>query len=189
MGAIRELIDTLARLAGLHLPPWGAPAGLAVLVLLLSPWILANVRSGDVRKLLLRASRERGAAREALEEQAFTLASRHADTMLALAIEAHNQGRRALTERALDALSARNAHPHEVSRLRGLLRGPTPLTAIDAVLWVERLMQSGLRAEARRRWTEARARWPDDPELAALAGTLEGDDTSRDDTSRDDAAR
>ncbi len=177
MGGFTQLIDLFARLTGWSLPPWGAPLGILALLVLFSPWILANVRSANTRKLLTHAARESGTRREELEKEAFTLASRTPDSLLAFAIEAHQQGRRALTERALAALEAQNAHHFEVARLRRELRGPSPTTALDAILLIERLVSSGVYPEARRRWTEARQRWPNDPEIAALESTLDGPPT------------
>ncbi len=168
MGGIRQLIEVFTTLFGVHLKPWMAPAGLIVAMVLLWPWIRVNLRTGDARKLLVRAARERGAERERLESEALDLVGTNADGLVVVAKEAVAQGRNDLAARAVARLRATRKHLPDLRKLERALEPSLPGTPAEAALLVERMLDTGMVDEARARLALARRKWPLDDELEEL---------------------
>lgn len=168
MGGLRQLIEVFTTLFGVHLKPWMAPAGLLVSIAVFWPWIRINLRTGDARKLLVRASRERGAERERLESEALALVGTGADGLVVVAKEAIAQGRKDLAARAVVKLRATKQRLPDLRRLERELEPPLPGTPAESALLVERMLDTGMVDEARARLAQARRKWPFDDELEAL---------------------
>lgn len=167
-GGLAGLVETLLGLVGLTLEPWMAPAALLFVVILAWPWIRLNLRTDEARRLLKQAARATGAERDRLEADALARVEGRPDGLVVVAETALAQGRAALARAAVDRLRATGKRPTDVRRIERTLEGPAPATPMEACLLVERLLGLGMVDEARARWEKARARWPEDPDLAAL---------------------
>lgn len=167
-GLVRIIVDA----TGVSLEPWMAPAGVVAIGLLSLPLLRMNAHTDRARRLMKEAGREAGAARERLEEQALAEVTGRPVGLVVLADEAIRQGRTEIARRAIEALRATGKRFTDLRRLEGTLEGPTPRTPLEAALLVERLVAAGLVDQARARWEAARRRWPDNPDLEALAASL-----------------
>ncbi|MDP2316143.1 MAG: hypothetical protein Q8P41_24815 [Pseudomonadota bacterium] len=168
MGGLAQLLNTVIGILGLHLEPWMAPAGLLVAILLAWPWIRVNLRTGDARKLMIRAARERGAERERLENEALAMVGNGPDGLVVVAKAAVEQGRKELAARAVAKLRTSGKRLPDLRKLERALEPSLPGTPAEAALLVERLLATGMTEEARSRLTQARRKWPFDDELEVL---------------------
>ncbi|MES2640154.1 MAG: hypothetical protein V4850_11745 [Myxococcota bacterium] len=168
MGGLRQLIELAITMLGLHLKPWMAPAGLLAAIAVFWPWIRLNVRTGDARKLMVRASRERGAERLRLEAEALAMVGQGPDGLVVIAKEALEQGRKELAGQAVAKLRATGKRLPDLRKLERALEPALPGTAAEAALLVERMVATGMHEEARLRLAQARRKWPFDDELLAL---------------------
>lgn len=174
MGGLRQLVEVFATLLGVHLEPWMAPAAFLCLVAALSPWILINLRTTNARKVMVRAARERGPERLRLEAEALAMVGDNPDGLVVVAKEALEQGRKDLAARAVDKLRRTRKRLPELRKLERALAPPLPGTPAEAAMLIERMLETGLRDEARARLAQARRRWPVDDELAALEPVVAG---------------
>ena len=168
MGGIAQLINSLASLLGVHAAPWAAPAALVGSLVLFWPWIRGNVRTGDARKLLVNAARERGAERERLERQALELVKGQADGLVVVAEQAVAQGRTALATEAVEQLRATKTLLPQLRIHERKLEPPLPILASEAVIVIEKMLEEGLVEAARARLAQCRRKWPTDDELLTL---------------------
>lgn len=168
MGGLRQLIEVFTTMSGVRLQPWTAPAGLLVVIAVLWPWIRVNLRTGDARKLMLRASRERGAERQRLEAEALAMVGDRPDGLVMVAKEALEQGRKALAAQAVARLRVTAKRLPDLRKLERALEPSLPGTPGEAALLIERMLETGMDEEARARLTYARRKWPQDDELLAL---------------------
>ncbi len=169
MGAIRGLLDGLLGATGVHLPIWAGPALVAVLVVVAWPWLRANARTEEARKLLRASGRARGEERARLEERALALVEGNADGLIALGQGAVEQGRRALVEACIARLQALRRPPRDaVARLKHALDPDFPVTPLQAALRIERLREIGATEAADGLLVRARLRWPGDDDLERL---------------------
>lgn len=168
MGGLRQLVEMVTTLLGLHLKPWMGPAGLLGAIVLLWPWIRVNVRTGDARKMMVRASRERGAERVRLEAEALALVGQGPDGLVVIAKEAIEQGRKELAAQAVEKLRATGKRLPDLRKLERALEPPLPGTAAEAAIVIERMLETGMRDVALARLGQARRKWPFDDELEAL---------------------
>lgn len=168
MGGIAKLLEGLVDILGVHLDPWVAPAALVGCVALFWPWIRVNLRTDDARKLLKRASRERGAEREKLEREALEMVAGRPDGLVVVAKEALEQGRKALAADAVAQLRATGKLLPQLRILERQLEPPLPILPSEACLLIERLLDTGMFEEARARTAQARRKWPSDEELEAM---------------------
>ena len=160
-GAMTEVISSLLGVLGIELAPWMAPLAALLLMIVLLPLILANMKTSRARKLLKRAHLLNGVEGRALEEEALRLVSSRPMGLVAIADEAIRHGRYGLARDAVARLRETGAQRAHLRRLTEAV-DPTPLppSVNETLLLIERLDQSGLRDEAERRWLAARRRWP-----------------------------
>jgi hypothetical protein len=168
VGGIVQLVRLFTSITGLSLAPWMGPVALLVAGVLLWPWISVNIRTGDARKLMVQAARERGEERVRLETKALDMVGNGPDGLVMIAKTAVEQGRKELAARAVDKLRATKKRLPDLRRLERELEPPLPGTSAEAALLVERLLGTGMDAEARARLAQARRKWPFDDELEAL---------------------
>ncbi|MDP2308448.1 MAG: hypothetical protein Q8P18_20685 [Pseudomonadota bacterium] len=168
MGGLRQLIEVFTTLSGVHLKPWMGPAGLLIAIAVFWPWIRVNLRTGDARKLLVRAARERGAARQRLEAEALAMVGTGPDGLVVVAKEALEQGRKELAAQAIVKLRATGKRLPDLRKLERALEPPLPGTPAEAAIVIERMLETGMRDEARARLAQARRKWPFDGELESL---------------------
>ena len=170
MGGISEALSGLLSILGIELAPWMFPAFIAGLALLLSPWLLQNMKTSRARTLLKEARVLEGDARDALEARALSTVAGSAHGLVAMVEEAHRMRRNALARRALVQLRDLTGPTPEVARL-ARLTDPEPLPGSPAQLglMVEKLRSAGLHEKAERRLRRGLNRWPDDAWLQELA--------------------
>ncbi|MFT4979840.1 MAG: hypothetical protein ACI8S6_005752 [Myxococcota bacterium] len=169
-GGITQSITSLLLALGIELPPWGMPAAALVLMVLLLPWILKNMKTSRARKLLKRATMESGAARDAMEQEALSLVSDNPTGLLAFADECVRRGRYGLARAALGRLPEGDTKlERERRRLLTQMAPLEPATAEAAAAAIERFLSEGLVEEAERRLQRAQRRWPEDASLVGLS--------------------
>ena len=168
MRGLPGLVETVLDALGVHLQPWMAPLAVVAVFALAWPLLRLNLKTDNARRLLKRAARERGEAREKLEQEALSLAGNRPDGLVVVANTALEQGRMALARQAMERLRATGKNLPALRRIERAIDGPQPATALEAALVVERLVQAGMTEEARGRLAKFRERWPEDPELRDL---------------------
>ena len=168
---VTDLLDSLLGMVGVQLPPWGGSVLLLGVLLLLSPALLKNTRSKQVRKLLQRLSLEGGDKRQASVQELLELAAGHPTALIVLVEEAHKRGQSSLAKRAVELLGETGKQRADYKRLKRLFaERPTSLHA--EVLAVERLIDAGLEQQAWLRLDKALLRWPQDADLLGLRERL-----------------
>ena len=170
MGGVGAFVRTVLDLLGIHIVPWAWAAIVLGLVLVSAPWWLANLRTDQARRMLRLAARERGEAREALEDAALRRVRGNVWGLIAVAEVAMAQGRTSLAEASLRELRGLRAPLVEMRRLERALHGDLPPTAVQARLRVDALRGEGLHVGADELLARARARWPDATELREPPG-------------------
>lgn len=169
MGGLGGLIDSLLRMAHVHLEPWMAPAVGLALALLLAPFWLRNQHTARARRVWSRARGAGSAAERArIEAEAIGLVEGNPDGLVSLADLAVADGRFEVARGLLARLRATGRRPVEVARLARTLEGDLPATALQVVIQVERLLEEGMTEPARALLDRALRRWPEHPELRAL---------------------
>lgn len=171
-GGMIEAVGQLMAAAGIHLPAWGVPAFALLLMAVMLPRLVRNMRTGQARKLLGRSRVLEGDARQAMEAEAMALVKGHGPGLVAIADEALRLNRRGLAEDAVAQLKATGELRSECRRLAKELAGD-PLqgapTSLAFALLVDNLIEGGLVAEAERKLAHARVRWPADPAVDGAA--------------------
>jgi hypothetical protein len=171
-------LPQVAQLLKALFPPQVAAVVIAVLIVLMAPLWLKQVRVRQVRGAMRTAARAASKAeRAAAIEAAFERAQRAPERLSTLAEEAHKLELVHAWERAIDLLEQVPGQAAEVRRLRGL-RAPTPRPTythpLAAASAIRELVEAGMVEEARLRLAEARAKFPTDPDLAELAARVQG---------------
>lgn len=171
MGAIAQLVRGLS--AFIPYPVLMAIVG--VLVVLAIPSMIRGahtrqIRTG-VRDVARATSQENRLSRE---DAALELTRGQPHLLFVLADEAIRLNQRRLAERAVDTLAGKGAMPDEVARFKRALEPEKPPAgaALDALVAIRALHREGLSTQARARLAEARARFPDDADLAEFERTL-----------------
>jgi hypothetical protein len=162
------MLDSVANALGLHLPPWAGPLALLAILAVCWPLIRTNLHTENARKLLKRASRERGAERERLEAEALAMVGDRPDGLVVVAREAVEQGRTALAERAVVKLRATGKNLPDLRRLERAIEPPLAGTPAEVCIVIERMLEAGMVEQARARYAQARRKWPFDDELDAI---------------------
>jgi hypothetical protein len=173
MGGLFQLVRTLESML-----PHQVVVGIVIAVLVLgAPGWYHNVKAKQIRGAVRRYAGAKGeAGRGAVEPEVFALADGNGRRMLVVAEEALRLNQKVLAERAIARLEALGTHPKEVAALRKALApeaAPAAAHPLEAVIAVRRLLDEGLVERAREQLTLARSRFPDDPDLAALAQRAE----------------
>lgn len=158
---IKELLEILVRITGIHLQAWMAPAFILALSIMVFPTIRRSHRTAQARKRLRLVPYRRLAERRQLEDEALALVEGNPSGQLAVAQEALKLGRKELASRALAAMSASGRYPREQRLLAQQLEEPAGHTALDTSAAIERLIEQGMLTEAHRRLDLARKRWPE----------------------------
>ncbi|MFZ5475993.1 MAG: hypothetical protein ACOZNI_04400 [Myxococcota bacterium] len=171
MSGLGQLIASLVEATGGHLPAWGLPAFFVGLTVLAWPMVRRNDRTGKARKLLQAAAH--APDRDRLEAEALALVEGHPVGLVVVADEALKAGRKELAARALAALRRTGKRDVDALRIARDLEGPQPGTPMEAAIVVERLIEQGMKEEARERLGRWRRRWPQDEELAQLERAAE----------------
>lgn len=172
MNGLLKLIETIGLIFGKVLPPWAAPVIILVLGLAASPWIKRNIKTDEARKLMKTAGRERGAARESLEEEARLKVAGHAVGLLVVTEMALATGRETFARKVFADLKATGKLPVDVLRVERQIEGPQPRTPDEAAIAIEKFVNMGATALARQKWEKAIARWPEEQELISLGEKL-----------------
>ncbi len=157
---VKELVETFVTLTGIQLQAWMAPAFFLVVGILLFPAIRRTHRTGRARKRLRLIAYRRLDERQRLEDEALSLVRGNPSGQLAIAQEALRLGRKDLARKVLDGMEPRRRHQAEVLRLQRQLEEPGAHSALEAQAAIDRLIEAGLYAEARRRQVLAERRWP-----------------------------
>lgn len=162
------VIRLMQTLGGVLPPRVAAGIALALLVLAFPGW-LRSVQARQIRSQVRRVSIASSEERPVREAEVMSMAS-DGNRLVVLAEAALQFNQRALAERALEALQKLGSHPIDEVRLRRALAPPraAPDYAIEAVVAIRRLQAEGLTDLAKERLAEARARFPNDPDLAAM---------------------
>jgi hypothetical protein len=171
VGAIAQLFRSLAAVVPFPV----LVAIVAVLVALAIPGMLRTAHTRQIRTGVREVARATSQdARESREAAAIELTRGEPHLLFILADEAIRLNQRRLAERAVETLSQKGALPDEVARLKRALAPDLvpPAAAIEAYVEIRALHREGLTEPARKRLVEARARFPDDPDLADLERTL-----------------
>lgn len=169
MGGLASLIRALLEFTGVSTHPRAALVVMAVLATLAAPWIRANLGTADARGLLKRAARERGEARAALVEQAFARVAGRPHGLVALADAAAQHGLPDVARRAAAELRGTGKLAVEQRRLDRVQAPPGARTPLEACIAIEGLLDAGALEAARARLAEARAKFPGDEDIDALA--------------------
>lgn len=172
---VRDLLVSLWQAMGWDVPGWVAPSVVMGLVLLLLPWILRNQRTARARRVMTRAFAASSIAdRDAEEALALRETWDNPDGLLVVGQMAAERGRAPVVERVVARLGELGARPAEAARLAAALAPAAPRVATldEAVLRIERMLDNGLLTQAGAALAEARARYPEDTELLALATRL-----------------
>ncbi len=172
MGGISEAISGVLSILGIELAPWMFPAFVAALAVVMSPWLMQNMKTSRARTFLKESRVLDGDARDAMEARALDTVSGSRHGLVAVVEEAHRMRRNALARKALVELRALTGATSEVARLARLTDpAPLPNSPAQLGLMVEKLRKAGLDDKADQRLRRGLNRWPDDPWLQALAGT------------------
>ncbi len=167
MVAILRLIQSLGE--GLPLPILAALA--ATLVIWLGPAWWNSLRTREIRGLVRRIGR--GESVPALTARAFRIAGSRPDRLALLAAEANRRGLQPLREAAFAALTEVDPARAASERVgQAPPKGAQEAHPLAAVVAIEGLIAAGAWEAAGARLASARARFPDDPELAALADRI-----------------
>lgn len=172
MGAIAQLVRGLSTFV-----PYPVLITLVALCVVLA--IPSMVRSAHTRQIrtgvrdVARATSQE--SRVSREDAALELTRGEPHLLFVLADEAIRLNQRKLAERAVDTLAGKGALPDDVARFKRALAPEAPPTsgaALDALVAIRVLHREGLTTQARARLTEARARFPDDADLAEFERSL-----------------
>jgi hypothetical protein len=180
IGGLGDMIGKVIRgffgLFGLELPSWGMPAlGLVVLVLMF-PRMLSNVKIQQARSALSRSRVVAAAEREGLEERAFSLVAERPEQLYSLAEEALRLNRLGLARRCASRLGQLEFDKKRLGKLEQAINPPVELPPNPLALGVvvDQLIENGLHAEAKRRLDAGERRWPGAPELEGPRTRLSG---------------
>jgi len=170
-----RIVSDLAALVGQLVPPWAMPFALAGLALLAMPPWLESVRGKQINGFVRRMIRAERPERDALADRVLHIAGQRRARLVGLALAAMRYDQRDLRDAALARLERHPRGRVDAARLRerfekAPVRFSDPLTA---QVRVERLLRAGLTVGAAEQLEIARRQFPDDPELARLAGKLE----------------
>lgn len=169
-GGISGLVDTLLGIFGVHLPAWGASAGVVLIAVILLPVIYRNQSTARARRLLTAAFATSSAVeRDRLEAEAIAVVGRNPDGLAALAEIALERGRRPLARTLVRALAVTGARPLLVRRYEQALDPDLPATPEDAVIRICLQREASLHVAAEELLSRALVRWPDHVELRALS--------------------
>lgn len=168
-------LGTLFQALQAMLPPWA----LALVGVVFAVWFARGfrfrTRSRQIRGLIRRRVRASPLEAEALLQHALRVAGDDATLLGEVAREARRRTQPDGWLRALARLEQVPGGPAEVARVRRLEGlDPKPLDAHEEADRVANLLDQGLADAARARLDEARARFPADPRLDALAARLGG---------------
>ncbi len=170
MGGISEALSGVLSILGIELAPWMFPAFVAVLAVLLSPWLLQNMKTSRARTFLKESRVLEGEARVALEARALDMVAGSSHGLVAIVEEAHRMRRNDLARRALRKLRDLTGSTPEVARLARLTDPePLPNSPAQLGLMVEKLWKAGLVEKAEQRLRRGLNRWPEDPWLQELS--------------------
>jgi predicted Zn-dependent protease len=170
MGGISEAISGVLSILGIELAPWMFPAFVAALAVVMSPWLMQNMKTSRARTFLKESRVLDGDARGAMEARALDTVSGSRHGLVAVVEEAHRMRRNALARKALVELRELTGTTPEVARLARLTDPePLPNSPAQLGLMVEKLRKAGLDDKAGQRLRRGLNRWPDDPWLQALA--------------------
>lgn len=174
MSGITDALVQLLEALGVPIHPWTLPALALVVMGLLSPLILKNLKTGKARKLLKRARILSGAERQRLEAAALDEVGDHPMGLVAVAEEALRLGRKALARDAVARLARTGKARGHLRRLnREIDPDPLPPTVDATVLVIERLLEGGLVDEADRRLGRAHSKFGAHDDFIALAAQIE----------------
>jgi hypothetical protein len=170
MGGLANLLKSITTM--MNLPPWAGPLIFFGLVGLSWPFVRVNARTDKARKMIKNASRERLAERERMEADALESVGNHPDGLVAVANQALELGRKDLAGKAVEKLRATGKNLPELRKLERALEPPLPGTPTEACVIIERLISTGMTAEAEARLAQALRKWPLDDDLEALKAKI-----------------
>ena len=133
-------------------------------------WLRTKQIRGQIRSMLRTTDPAR---RDAHRRRAFEYAAHKPRRLAYLADEALRLGLKAVYDEALAELQA-GGHREDHERLEKASKAPQPALGhpLQEAVVIERLIDEGLAEVARARLREARAKFPDDPDLAELERRL-----------------
>jgi len=157
-------------IVGIELAPWMGPAFIALVAIVLSPFLIQNLQTSRARALLKESRVLDGADRDDAERRVLSLVARRPRGLVAVVEEAHRMRRNTLARRALFLLRELTGSTAEVARLARLTDPePLPNSPAELGLMVEKLRKAGLKEKAQRRLRRGLNKWPSDDWLQALA--------------------
>ena len=167
MTGISDLITALREI----FPPWVLVTLGAVALVTLGPRWIESMRDKQLRGLVRRMIRADASERTRLREQILGLAGQRPGRLVAVVFHAIHYDQRNLRDTALRTLEATGAAPADVSRLRARIEKPPTRfrDPIEAVVRIEQLFRDGLVVAAHEQLSVARAAFPGDPDLQAIA--------------------
>ena len=138
------------------------------------PKYAASVEKDRARRVILASRLEGEPTRKAADLSALEIAGEDPSTLVILADQAIREHRTELARLALERLRRTGKRGRDLVRLEDALYGPMPSTSVEAVIRIERLLESGLHEKAALLAGRAALRWPGDPELEALLSASPG---------------
>jgi hypothetical protein len=167
MTGISDLVTALRTI----FPPWVLVAMGAVALVTLGPRWIESMRDKQLRGLVRRMIRADSAERTRLREQILGIAGTRPGRLVAVVLHAIHYDQRHLRDTALRTLEATGAAPADVTRLRARIEKPPTRfrDPIEAAVRIEQLFRDGLVVAATEQLAIARAAFPADPDLQALA--------------------
>ncbi len=174
---MRNLVDLLHTSSDL-LPSWLLVSLAAIAGWFIFPAWWNSVRVRQIRSTLRKATQAKDSQqRQRLLAHAYQLAGDDDNRWIVIAEEATTRTLPSARKRALQELSARSIPLSVLDHLKEKTESPPKLDAhpLEAMVGIERLRREGLTEAARARLSQARRRFPDDPELAQLEATFSQD--------------
>lgn len=167
-----DVLTSILKMLGLENYPWIGPALLILILAIALPYVQKNVNTDRGRSRIKRMSELPLPERQKVQQEALEIAGDDPDGLIALADEAIRQGDKVYARQVLERLKATGQKRDHVRRLERLLDDTKLQLPEQTIVAVERMIESGMIEEARKRLAPALERWPDHAELRALEQRL-----------------
>lgn len=158
---------------GIQPQRWMGPAVALVVLILLGPFILRNIRTGQARKRVGRLNLMDASARRAQSDEILDLVEGNADGLVSIADEAIRRGQLPLARLALQRLMSSGKRPLDQHRLAEALDGATPRDVELELVMIGQMIESAAFELARARLARARRAFPSEARLDEVERRIE----------------